>query len=185
MGERAEAYKKKKIEDGIGKAWDARPKKMRTMEDWDKFDVDEELDAIEDEDRRSRGLDDREIKNEKIIEIMSNHELSEKEKMEKCMHMTGHADYVHKETEQDKARREQQELINQMQDPRMQPREKMHFLGEAYKKYGGPLPDGKPPPSGGGDPEIADKAKELMAQVKNLPPGAVPADMKDALEQLS
>merc|ERR1711970_688296 len=84
--ERKKAYQKKKNSDGFGQGWNARPKTKKSFQDWDKFDADEELDRIEDEDRRSRGLNDVEIRNEKILEIMQNHDLSEKEKMEKCMH---------------------------------------------------------------------------------------------------
>lgn len=99
--------------------------------------MEDELDRIEDEDRRSRGLDDNEIRNEKILEIMQDSSLDEKQKMEKCMWLAGHDDYTHKETEEDAARREQQELLNKVQDPRYQARDKMHFLQEAYNKYGG------------------------------------------------
>jgi len=157
--ERKEAYNKKKIEDGFGQAWNDRPKKLRAMEDWDKFDVDAELDSIEEEDRRSRGLSDHEIRNEKVLEIMQDEQLSEKEKMEKCMHMSGHKDYEHKETEEDKARREAQDLINIVQDPRRQPREKMHFLHEAHKKFGDPKTQVKP---------SQEKLQELQAQMSDL-----------------
>ena len=132
--ERKAAYQKKKIEDGFGKPNQVR-KKVRPMEDWNNFNVDEELERIEDEDRRCRGLDDSEIRNEKILEIMQDQNMEEKTKMEKCMHMVGHQDYVHVETEEARVRRESQDLINKMYDPRYQAREKMHYLHEAYNKY--------------------------------------------------
>jgi len=135
--QRKVAYAKKKNDDGFGGAWKKKPKKMRSMEDWDSFDADAEMDRIEDEDRKSRGLDAREIQNEKILEVMQSQEFSETEKMEKCMHMVGHKEYKHEESEQDVARREAQELIDKIQDPRYQPREKMHYLQETYQKFNG------------------------------------------------
>jgi len=164
--ERKSAYAKKKIEDGWGKAkWNQKPAKQRELGDWDNFDIDAECEEIEDEDRRSRGLNDVEIRNEKILEIMQDQDLSEKEKMERCMHMTGHDDYQHKETEEDVARREQQELINKMQDPRYQPREKMHYLHEAYQKYGGPDPAKARQQQ---KEEGEERLKELQAQMAAL-----------------
>merc|ERR1719261_1701426 len=98
--ERKQAYAKKKNEDGFGTGWSARQKKIRTFDDWDSFDADAEMERIEDEDRRSRGLNDVEIRNEKILEIMQNHDLSEKEKMETCMGIAGHKNYKHELTEE-------------------------------------------------------------------------------------
>lgn len=161
--ERAEAYQKKKLEDGFGQTWQKKQKKMRSMEDWDSFNVDEELDRIEDEDRMSRGLNEQEIRNEKILEIMQNHDLSETEKMEKCMHMVGHSEYKHEMSEEDKARADAQDLINKMQDPRYQARDKMHFLHEAYKKRGDPK--NIQPPQRNMDPG---KLAELQQQMQAL-----------------
>ena len=107
---------------------------MKSNADWDKFDVDEELTRIEDEDRRTRGLNDKEITNEKILEIMEDQTLSQADKMEKCMHMVGHKEYEYAETEEDKARNESQELMNRMQNPNLNPRDKMHYMQEAFEK---------------------------------------------------
>ena len=129
--------RKKKNEDGFGSGWSSKQKKVRNYSDWDNFDADAEMDLIEDEDRRSRGLNDVEIRNEKILEIMQNHDLSEAEKMESCMGIAGHQGYKHELSEEDKARNEAQELLNKIQDPRYQSREKMHYMQEAYEKFQG------------------------------------------------
>jgi len=129
--ERAIAYQQE-VAAAAGRANKSKP--MKSNADWDKFDVDEELTRIEDEDRRTRGLNDKEISNEKILEIMEDQNLSQADKMEKCMHMVGHKDYEYAETEEDKARNESQELMNRMQNPNMNPRDKMHYMQEAFEK---------------------------------------------------
>merc|ERR1711934_555477 len=56
------AYEKKKNDDGFGKGWSSRPKTKKSFQDWDNFDADAEMDRIEDEDRKSRGLNEVEIR---------------------------------------------------------------------------------------------------------------------------
>ena len=129
--ERAIAYQQE-LAAAAGRA--NKSKAMKSNADWDKFDVDEELTRIEDEDRRTRGLNDKEITNEKILEIMEDQNLSQADKMEKCMHMVGHKEYEYAETEEDKARNESQELMNRMQNPNLNPRDKMHYMQEAFEK---------------------------------------------------
>merc|ERR1711957_212562 len=72
--ERAVAYQQE-VAAAAGRANKSKP--MKSNADWDKFDVDEELTRIEDEDRCTRGLNDKEISNEKILEIMEDQNLSQ------------------------------------------------------------------------------------------------------------
>ena len=76
------------------------------------------------------------------------------------MGIAGHKNYKHELTEEDKARNEAQELLNKIQDPRYQPREKMHYMKEAYEKYGGAEGLAKRSGKGGpGTPTEAELAK--------------------------
>ena len=103
-----------------------------------------------------------------VCVYVQDQELSEKDKMEKCMHLTGHNEYKHEESEEDVARREAQDLINKMQDPRYQARDKMHYLQEAYQKFNGPGGDKLKEKLGGGGSQTEEDKKEYKENLKTI-----------------
>jgi hypothetical protein len=93
--------------------------KPRELTEWNKLDLDAELERLDKEVLTSQGLTEKDITNRKILEIVQDETMEEDEKMKACMRLAGHTDWSPPPlSEEEKARREQEKLMRFMQDPR-------------------------------------------------------------------